>query len=794
MQTPDAATLNCPNSRCQAPNPQSHKFCQKCRTPLLKRYLWAVGDEGIQAYRPGDILAGRYLVERDKILLDTKPGLVPETPEEIPPDLAPYLKLSPYQLHVPQVYGIATTGDGRRNKEIWLLEQVPVYSGGSGVNALGQLMPEIANVWKNAPPLRQLHWLWQIACLWQPMSVYSVASSLLNGKLLRVEGSLVRLLELQEDTGGTATLQQLGTLWSQWATEAHPLVANFLEQLCASLTQGGVQTSEQLVAMLERGIADCGQISLGEAGTRNRHNFQIVTLSDKGPSRRRNEDACYPPSGTALTTNSDQPALAIVCDGIGGHEGGDVASSMAIETIRQRVESMPLSPTLDLATLTTQLENAACAANDQISQRNDTEKRHERQRMGTTLVMGLAIAPWITITHVGDSRVYRISRTGCHQVTQDDDLASREVRLGYALYRNAVQQPTSGSLVQALGMGSSATLHPTVQRFVLDEDCIFLLCSDGLSDNDRVEQYWETEILPILEGQISLAAAGQRLLQLGNTQNGHDNVTVGLVYCQVPPQAATGGSESTVMQMGAVPPPSADIASATPSAMKTQQLPQVRASGPSWPMLLGTFLVLGMLGGTLVHFWPSIVATIGAQQNPAPSEPAILSSDPEIPKATPSSVSSVTTGAQIKILSSTAKNSKGENVSFLLRPEFEPPKSQEVLGIVPRNSVLQVIDTQQSALQEGWLKLRVCSTPTLGVTKEALQPPAPKKLPSPSKTQGLQPSGGSKPKPNSVQYIQAKQGQVGWIRASEVESVSQILDPGAAEQCGGTEATPGTNP
>jgi len=188
------------------------------------------------------------------------------------------------------------------------------------------------------------------------------------------------------------------------------------------------------------------------------------------------------------------------------------------------------------------------------------------------------------------------------------------------------------------------------------------------------------------------------------------------------------------------------------------------------------------------------VATIGAQQNPAPSEPVILSSEPDIPKATPSSVSSVTTGAHIKILSSTAKNSKGENVSFLLRPEFEPPKSQEVLGIVPRNSVLQVIDTQQSALQESWLKLRVCSIPTLGVTKEALQPPAPKKLPSPSKPQGLQPSPGSKEKPNSVQYIQVKQGQVGWIRASEVESVSQILDPGAAEQCGGTAATPGTNP
>jgi len=64
--------------------------------------------------------------------------------------------------------------------------------------------------------------------------------------------------------------------------------------------------------------------------------------TDTGPSRQRNEDACYPPSGTSITKPSAQEALAIVCDGIGGHEGGNVASNLAIETIQQQVQKMPL--------------------------------------------------------------------------------------------------------------------------------------------------------------------------------------------------------------------------------------------------------------------------------------------------------------------------------------------------------------------------------------------------------------------------------------------------------------------
>jgi protein phosphatase len=111
------------------------------------------------------------------------------------------------------------------------------------------------------------------------------------------------------------------------------------------------------------------------------------------------------------------------------------------------------------------------------------------------------------------------------------------VKLGYLLYRDAIQYPNAGALVQALGMSSATNLYPTVQRLIIDQDCVFLLCSDGLSDYDRVEQYWDSEILPLLQGEKTVTAVGESLLQLANQKNGHDNSTIALVYCRVVPAA-----------------------------------------------------------------------------------------------------------------------------------------------------------------------------------------------------------------------------------------------------------------
>ena len=522
-----AATIICPNPNCQTPNPKSHQECSQCRTPLPKRYLWAA-NEVMRARNLSESLSDRYILEQQRIYLDTKPGLPPEAPTDIAREILPYLRLFPERLHIPQPYALVPTRKGS-SAEVLLLEYAPInvrqLESGKADNPL---LPELTDLWKDAKAMRQLNWLWQIAQLWQHFSMNGVASSLLEEHLLRLDGRFVRLLELKPDRSAP-TLANLGKLWAKWAGSAQPEIADFLKQLAEYLVKGKFHSSEQLVAKLDEALAHCSSSQSVQ--------FEMATRTDTGPSRRRNEDACYYHRGTREKSEKISH-LAIVCDGIGGHEGGNVASNLAIETIQQRMQQLCVGKTNIQSALSQALENAVRDANDAISQRNDRENRHERQRMGTTVVMALAYPSSRTnhelyTTHVGDSRIYWITSTGCYQITLDDDVASREVRLGYAFYRDALQQPTSGSLIQALGMSSSTTLHPTVGRFILDEDCVFLLCSDGLSDNDRVEQTWEAEILPILQGQVNLETAVGRLIEIANRQNGHDNVTVGLLHCQV---------------------------------------------------------------------------------------------------------------------------------------------------------------------------------------------------------------------------------------------------------------------
>ncbi|MEH2393097.1 MAG: protein phosphatase 2C domain-containing protein [Nostoc sp.] len=521
----DAATLHCPNENCQAANPLTHKFCQRCSTPLPKNYLWAVVD-GPSVGSPGEILADRYLVLEKSVLLDTKPGLLALTPEldNLQP-LKAYLRLIPYRLHVPQVYGVLFLADSLPDQEILLLEKPPLLVDDTIQQV--QLGSELTTAWRDATSMRQLNWLWQIAHLWQPLVSEGVASSLLDSYVLRVEGSLVRLLELRFDAATSPELPQLGGFWQQLVSDAKPAIAEFIDHISLSLIQGEINSTDQLITVLDGGLA-----GLGRSQTPT---IKIITKTDTGPSRQRNEDACSPPSGTIVSKPPQPTALAIVCDGIGGHEGGNVASNLAIETIQQQVQQLTKVPYdhIDPSLLLNDLEKAVAIANDKISQRNDGENRQGRQRMGTTLVMALPVAHEMYITHVGDSRAYWITRHGCYQVTLDDDVASREVRLGYAIYREAVQQSAAGSLVQALGMGPSTSLHPTSGRFMLDEDAVFLLTSDGLSDFDRVEEYWETEILPILVGEANIANVADRLVEIANAKNGHDNVTVALVHYQV---------------------------------------------------------------------------------------------------------------------------------------------------------------------------------------------------------------------------------------------------------------------
>jgi serine/threonine protein phosphatase PrpC len=589
--------------------------------PLVKRYLWAVGD-WINAYQMGELIEERYLLQRPHVLLDTLPALKPNHPEEMPNGIKPYLKLFPLRLHIPQVYSYLPSPDPEMNLDIWLLEYGSLPLDAQGELQYPNLLPELSTLWAEASPLQQLIWLWQMARLWQPLQAKGVVSSLLQASLLRVNGLNVQLMELRLDEHRYHTIKELAEVWSPLLSHPQAAIADFCQGLKDNLENGKIPHAESLITLLEKAIA--------ELASHYQYRYQIVTATDTGPNREHNEDFCYPvPIPSAIPSPSpspdpekalpeEEPAitppvsklrgrtpikisfpkddpptpessipelstpesltqdpsveasmvedpnnlelsvetvptepeveiptlenLMIICDGVGGQDGGEIASQLTVNHIVQEIatrlpfaqKSAPTpSERLPYQQVLQEIEQGINQVNDRLNNRNNEEHRTERGRMGTTLVMTLAEHQSLYIANVGDSRCYWITENSCQQVTVDDDLACREVRLGYALYREVVQLPRSGALVQAMGMAASGSLYPALQRLLISDRSLFLLCSDGLSDFDRVEQYWQRTLVPILTGEVDLLTGRDRLMALANEKNGHDNTTIGLLLCQV---------------------------------------------------------------------------------------------------------------------------------------------------------------------------------------------------------------------------------------------------------------------
>lgn len=523
--------IQCSNPQCAASNTLKAHCCHRCSSPIVRRYLWS-NKAVISQEQKRSLIKDRYLAIDTQIFLDTQPNQPPTTPEEVPPEIISYLQLFPCYPHVPQVYGLLDGTDA------WLLDYGTVPSDMSGkLDYPQQLIPEILTLWSEAQALQQLNWLGQIAKLWKPLFAKKVASTLLNSKLIRINAQIVQVMELIGDNDVQPGLKDLGSLWSQWTDDAHPGIQEVLKQIATLLETGKITEISQVISLLDRAASQCQKT--------RQYSYSVCTLSDSGPNRSNNEDSAYPIYDQSKEIPASNSSLAIVCDGVGGHDGGEIASQETIKHLHSEISSLTLdgayhSPRVILK----QLNKYISESNDIICNRNDSEHRQERQRMGTTLVMALANAHEMYLAHVGDSRIYWITPTSCHQVTIDDDLASREVRLGYAVYRDSLQYPSAGALIQAIGMRDSATLHPNLQRYIIDNDCVFLLCTDGLSDFDRVEQQWRQKLLPVLAGTQDIAGATQDLIDFANEKNGHDNVTVALVHCQV--RTSSNSSEEKV--------------------------------------------------------------------------------------------------------------------------------------------------------------------------------------------------------------------------------------------------------
>ncbi len=255
-----------------------------------------------------------------------------------------------------------------------------------------------------------------------------------------------------------------------------------------------------------------------------------------GRQRDHNEDTFFAQTWLEKTNLPTGPTLKarglyILCDGMGGHAGGEVASALAVSTLEAYFnqhwqETLPAEAAL---------RDAIAQANQVIFDKNEVEGKAGSGRMGTTLVLVLLQDNRVSIAHVGDSRLYRWTRRqGLQQVTVDHEVGQREIQRGVEP-AIAYARPDAYQLTQALGPRDSRDVVPSITTLEVMEDMLLILCSDGLSDNDLLEHYVSTHVEPLLRSRHDLEEGVSQLIDLANEHNGHDNITTVIVRLKVRP-------------------------------------------------------------------------------------------------------------------------------------------------------------------------------------------------------------------------------------------------------------------
>lgn len=317
----------------------------------------------------------------------------------------------------------------------------------------------------------------------------------------------------------------------------------------ASSSEAGVNTAWlEAVDLSEEGWSD------GEELPTIVLPMRLVSLEDAGRTdvgrqRDHNED-CFniqtefrkieTPQGRSL----EAKGLYILCDGMGGHAGGEVASALAVETLSQYFAAQ----WDDKLPSEVCIREGILQANQAIYALNQEDARSGSGRMGTTLVLVLIQNTEAAIAHVGDSRLYRLSRSrGLEQLTVDHEVGQREIQRGVEP-AIAYARPDSYQLTQALGPRDGNFINPDVKFFELNEDLLLLLCSDGLSDNNLLERHWQNCLEPMLRTQLPLEQGVNQLIDLANEQNGHDNVTALVIRAKVRPNVELIGQKLEKMQ------------------------------------------------------------------------------------------------------------------------------------------------------------------------------------------------------------------------------------------------------
>ena len=250
--------------------------------------------------------------------------------------------------------------------------------------------------------------------------------------------------------------------------------------------------------------------------------LDIVGITDVGRSRDHNEDF--------IAWNNDL-GLAVLADGMGGHNAGEVASKMSVDTILNNVKGFMGSFNKTSAELSDELqeEDAVGMSLEAISEANFSvftaaSENPAYKGMGTTLVMALLHGSDLIISHVGDSRLYRFRKSELEQLTLDHSLYQEMITGGFMSEEEADQSLNKNMITRALGIAEDVEID--VQQQVVNSGDVYLLCSDGLSD---MLSYEEIKAVMDASGK-DMKLAAQTMINQANDNGGADNISVILMH------------------------------------------------------------------------------------------------------------------------------------------------------------------------------------------------------------------------------------------------------------------------
>lgn len=252
-------------------------------------------------------------------------------------------------------------------------------------------------------------------------------------------------------------------------------------------------------------------------------NFIISANTDLG-AKARNQDSL---SVLSLNTNQGRMVFAVLCDGMGGLQMGEVASSTVVDAFRRwATEELPemCDRPLDEVRIGQRWTQIVRDINQRIADYG--KKQGADTRMGTTVVAILLTQNRYVLLNVGDSRAYELYR-GIRQLTTDHSVVAREVALGHITEEQAKHHPQRNVLLQCVGASPEVT--PDILTGPTQQEAVYLLCSDGFRHEISAQEIYENLKPDILLDEYAMHSHGQELVELNKQRGERDNISLVLV-------------------------------------------------------------------------------------------------------------------------------------------------------------------------------------------------------------------------------------------------------------------------